>query len=104
MNPTNASPQESVDYIEMLMQKLPKALQTDAMKARLTLQVNDVIMNEIGETMSADDLAETLQLTQEMEIPMENVLYTYIQNHPELEKRIEEELTHLAEIITTYTS
>lgn len=104
MPQTQNTSQEPINYIEMLMGKLPKELQTEAMKARLTLQMNDMIMNEIGEYMSAEDLEETLKLTQEMEIPMENVIYTYVQENPELEKRIEEELAKLSEIVTTFVS
>lgn len=96
--------EDLTDYIESVFKELPKEMQTETVKEKLILQANDIIMSEIAEYMSPDDLKDTLELNQDMKIPIENVLQTYIDENPELLDRITDELNRFAEMVIKFAS
>lgn len=92
------------DFIESLYNELPKELQTDLVRANLTIQANDIIMEEISDYMSPEDLEDTLKMTQEMEIPFENVMETYLNENPKLLKNITDSLNQFARFTLNFAS
>jgi len=91
-----------VDYMESLFQELPSELQTDDMKIKLATQANEIVMTTISDHMSEDDLQDMLTMTQEMEIPFENVMSVYLEGHPELFPFITEELNKFSDIVLDF--
>ncbi|MBN2096131.1 hypothetical protein JW752_01895 [Candidatus Peregrinibacteria bacterium] len=92
------------DFIESLYNELPKELQTNSVKANLTLQANDIMMEEISEYMSAEDLEDTLKMSQEMGIPMDNVLETYLTENPQLLENITDSLNQFAQFTLNFAA
>ncbi len=92
------------EFVELLYNELPEKMQTDSVKANLVLQANDIITNEISDYMSTDDLEDTVRLNQEMEIPLENVMETYVNENPELADNITESLDQYSQFILNFAS
>lgn len=91
-------------YIEDLFDQLPQELKTDDMKIKLILMANDVIMRTMTDLMNREDLEDILTLTQEMEIPLENVLHVYLSSNSYMLERVMEEMEEFAKVFLNFAA
>jgi len=97
MSQNNITQLSLEEFIENLFNEMPKELQTNAVKANMAIQANDIVMEEITEYMTSENLEDTLKMNQEMGIPMDNALESYLSENPQLLDNITNSLNQFAE-------
>jgi len=82
------------NYLDYLFEKLPKEEQTDQLYQQMENHVVRTIVRTISHFMLPDDAEQLIEKIENNDEKANQILVEYIENYPELERQLSEELDH----------